>query len=311
MLPLTLITGFLGSGKTTLLRRLLERHRHRRIVYLVNEFGAVDVDGHTLPLPPGELVSIPGGSIFCKCLVGEFIRVLRDIGGAEGDAPEGVVIEASGIAEPRVVGQMLEETRLAERYALKCIATVIDPGSFLKLLHTLPSIIAQVEAADVAIINKVDLYGAQQVQQTEDALLQIQPGLDVVRAQRCRIERDLLAFEGAGGPVRRSLDGTYAAGTDPDYVSTHVTFEQPVDLSALLAALRALPSEVYRVKGFVPTVDGTMYIDRSAGGTVCEPVQGAGQPGPEHELVFIFAPACREMIQAMLRTLRPGYMAIL
>ena len=47
-IPLVLVTGFLGSGKTTFLEQLVHRHRQRRIVYLVNEFSARDVDAARL-----------------------------------------------------------------------------------------------------------------------------------------------------------------------------------------------------------------------------------------------------------------------
>ena len=71
---------------------------------------------------------------------------------------EGVVIEASGIADPKVTVKMLEETRLDGVYELRTVVSVIDPGTFLKLIHTLPNVIAQVEACDVALVNKTDLH---------------------------------------------------------------------------------------------------------------------------------------------------------
>src|ERR1700710_407314 len=47
-IPATIITGFLGAGKTTLLRHVLERAGGRRIAIIVNEFGALGIDGDTL-----------------------------------------------------------------------------------------------------------------------------------------------------------------------------------------------------------------------------------------------------------------------
>ncbi len=43
--PVTIITGFLGSGKTTLLNHLLRSGAGFRLAVVVNEFGAVGVDG--------------------------------------------------------------------------------------------------------------------------------------------------------------------------------------------------------------------------------------------------------------------------
>ena len=60
-IPLSLVTGFLGSGKTTFLKQTARRLANRRIVYLVNEFSALDVDGAVLGEFGPNVVSIPGG----------------------------------------------------------------------------------------------------------------------------------------------------------------------------------------------------------------------------------------------------------
>ncbi|MBT7301374.1 MAG: GTP-binding protein, partial [Victivallales bacterium] len=45
MIPLVLATGFLGSGKTSFLRGVAQRECTRHLVFLVNEFSPLDVDG--------------------------------------------------------------------------------------------------------------------------------------------------------------------------------------------------------------------------------------------------------------------------
>ena len=47
-IPTTIVTGFLGAGKTTLVRHVLENAGGRRIAIIVNEFGALGIDGETL-----------------------------------------------------------------------------------------------------------------------------------------------------------------------------------------------------------------------------------------------------------------------
>ncbi len=47
-IPCTIVTGFLGAGKTTLVRHVLANAGGRRIAILVNEFGALGIDGEVL-----------------------------------------------------------------------------------------------------------------------------------------------------------------------------------------------------------------------------------------------------------------------
>ncbi|MEW6236392.1 MAG: GTP-binding protein, partial [Candidatus Omnitrophota bacterium] len=160
MIPVCLATGFLGSGKTTLLQRIADQRRQQRLVYIVNEFASIDIDGQRLHLPEGQMIAIPGGSIFCRCLTGEFIRVLRSVADRIGEdgSVEGVIIEASGISDPGVIRQMLHETKLDGVYSLRRIISVADPQNLLKLIHTLPNIVKQIQVSDQVLLNKTDCY---------------------------------------------------------------------------------------------------------------------------------------------------------
>jgi G3E family GTPase len=308
MIPLVLITGFLGSGKTTLLRSMLTQARSRRLVCIVNEFGSVDIDGQLLHLPAGQLVSIPGGSIFCHCLVGEFVRVLGQVATVDG-RPEGVIVEASGIADPKVVARMLAETKLDATFNLQRIVTVVDPGSFHKLLQTLPAITAQVEASDLVLINKTDLYDAGEVDRTEERIRQINPRVRILRTQYGRMEIDLfgpdqLDEEGEVGEVRDQKIGEYAQRRDPHYITRTISLTSPVDPEGFLEHLRLLQPHIYRAKGFVPTASGPLYVDVSAAGVASEPA--ACDSDLEANLVIIAPPECRPQIDAFARTLGLG-----
>ena len=42
--PLTVIAGYLGAGKTTLINRLLAEDHGQRLLIMVNDFGAINID---------------------------------------------------------------------------------------------------------------------------------------------------------------------------------------------------------------------------------------------------------------------------
>lgn len=272
MIPLCLVTGFLGSGKTTLLTNWAESEAGRGVVFLVNDFGEIDVDGALMRGADQHVVSVAGGSIFCRCLVTEFINALADL--PERFAPAGVVVEASGIADPRVAGKMLAETGLDRVYDLRAVWTVVDPGRFLKLLHTLPNIRFQVEAADGVLVNKTDLYPGEIIGQAEAEIRAIHPGVRVERCVRCAAEIDPFAPGAA-----RETAGDYAPCADPNYVR----FALPGDgisAAALRAGIARLGADIYRMKGFVSGGDGgAQYVDYAGHELETRPAGGESAPG--------------------------------
>ncbi len=267
MIPLCLVTGFLGSGKTTLLQRIAQRES-RRLVFLINEFGAADVDGRLLQSDVGRLIALPGGSIFCACLVTEFIAALHSIH-QRFHTPEtpldGVVIEASGIANPRVIGRMLRETQLDRIYQVAAIAAVVDPLTFPVLVQTLPNITAQVECSNWVLINKTDLADADAVAQTETVVRRIAPQARILRTVHCEADLDL--FSASSG---RALDGDYAEGPDPNFAKVWVRVKREVDINRLLAALRGLRG-LYRAKGFVRSGSGMHHVDITSNSVISHP----------------------------------------
>jgi G3E family GTPase len=303
-----MVTGFLGGGKTTLLQRLIEQNRGRRLAYIVNEFAEADVDGQLLELGEDQVVSIPGGSIFCRCLSGEFLRILQTIPERFHDPGlplEGVVIEASGIADPKVTVSMLEETRLDRVYELRTVVSVIDPGTFLKLIHTLPNVISQVKACDVALVNKTDLHDEDALREVEREVERINPQAKIVRTTYCRSEIDILAASPRG-----PMEGEYALCRDPNYESVTLTLERPIDPRPLMAGLERIKDQVYRAKGFVPVADGTLYVDVAAGRLSQREVAVSGDGGDPASadgagrLVFIFDPQVSGEVEGLIAELK-------
>src|SRR5262245_4764330 len=95
--PVTILTGFLGAGKTTLLNRILREPHGLRIGVIVNELGAVEVDGRLLSTDrrgESEIVTMENGCLCCT-LRGDLMRTAVRLLAAPAP-PEYILIEASG-----------------------------------------------------------------------------------------------------------------------------------------------------------------------------------------------------------------------
>lgn len=270
LIPICLVTGFLGSGKTTFLKQVVAKNRERRLVYLVNEFSPHDIDGAIVSKENPSVVSIPGGSIFCKCLVTEFIGQMSSIPD-KFDGVEGVVIEASGMANPKVISDMLRETKLDDRYILSHIISIVDPGSFMKLRVTLPNIVAQIEASDSIIINKTDLYDEATVAETENALIAIKGDVCLYKSVNADIELDLFSPPA----TERLLHGDYAKCKDPNYESITIMVNRVVDLDVMRSKVLAAEDDLYRVKGYLSTDSGVVFVEYTKSGFTVAPAENA------------------------------------
>lgn len=262
MIPICLVTGFLGTGKTTFLKNIVASTGDRKIIYLINEFSSHDVDGARMSAENRFVVSIPGGSIFCKCLVTEFIGQLKKMAELWPDA-QGMVIEASGMANPKVMEQMLAETSLDRLYRLATVISVIEPNSFLKLRNTLPNIIAQIEAADIVLINKTDCNAPEKIEKTDALVRDINPGAERIKTVRCAAAIDLFAAHAPHG-----LQGEYAQCSDPNY--TVFVTEQPFNGNVLEEFVLTHADDIYRVKGTL----AEEFFDYSTSGIIRTPQDG-------------------------------------
>jgi G3E family GTPase len=281
MIPICLITGFLGCGKTTFLKQIIAKEKDRRIVYLVNEFASVDIDGELIKSGPLNVISIPGGSIFCKCLVSEFIKQLRWVAETFDNKIDGLVIEASGMANPMVILDMLKDTTLDAYFRISRIVSVIDPRSLLALVHTLANIKEQIKASDTVLLNKVDLYSGEMVMKAEETLLSINQQANIVNTTFCNVVIDLFPEQ----PFPLMIHGEYSKCRDPHFESVSITVSDPINIETLKEKLMFYKDEIYRAKGFVPSSEGTVFIDFSQAGFTSQNI--TSRTVTDHVIAFI------------------------
>ncbi|MCX8227968.1 MAG: GTP-binding protein, partial [Sulfitobacter sp.] len=57
-LPLTVISGYLGAGKTTLINRLLAEDHGLKLMVMVNDFGAINIDAALIADATGDTMTL-------------------------------------------------------------------------------------------------------------------------------------------------------------------------------------------------------------------------------------------------------------
>ncbi|QDU71435.1 CobW family GTP-binding protein [Mucisphaera calidilacus] len=293
-IPLTLVTGFLGSGKTTFLRAIARKHAERRLAYVVNEFSQHDIDGRLLADAPNA-VTVPGGSIFCTCLVTRFREVMNTLAHTHNSSPlEGVIVEASGIADPSVAQRMLHETQLDRHFNLAHTICLVAPDKLNTLLKTLPNTRAQIAASHTAIITMIDQHPADQIDQTHALLHEINPSLDIRRASFGNT--DINPFQ-KPDTTHTSVEGEYATCADTNYERWIIHVNPARSRDELNAFLNTLRNHIYRAKGFVLLDNQHLFVDIAADRVRWKP---ANTENPDSQLVIIGPASQRDAVQTLL-----------
>lgn len=168
-----LICGFLGAGKTTFIRNRLQ-HTNRCTAVLVNEFGALGLDGAKIQHLGGlQVVELPGGCICCSQQM-QLEEAIVDI--CSKFRPERLFIEPSGIAEASSILQVLTSPVLKEWIVLDGVITIVDPETFLEYAE--PDAFGtffydQIINADLILISKGDLVSTSHLEKVEQKILSL------------------------------------------------------------------------------------------------------------------------------------------
>lgn len=267
------LTGFLGAGKTTLLNRAIAQRAAEgggggggRLGIIVNELGAIGVDGALLPAGAARQVELPGGCVCCVLNEDLDRTVLEMLDGAPDI--DTLVIETTGVAEPLPIVWALEEPPLGDRLRVAAVVTVVDPLSFAGARAASTTAEIQVEHADVVLLSKTDVADPAAVAATRAAIAALAPAAPCVEGTVDERAAWLLAL--LRDPEERRRPPDAPADHDHDHAHAHTAHapihahgidavgfavEQLLDLEELEDALGELGQEFVRVKGIVRAVD--------------------------------------------------------
>ncbi|KAF2235579.1 cobW-domain-containing protein [Viridothelium virens] len=189
--PITIVTGYLGAGKTTLLNYILNERHGKKIAVILNEFGdSADIEKSLTVSQEGQKVEewleLANGCICCSVKDSgvNAIEALMDRRGTF----DYILLETTGLADPGNIAPLFwVDEGLGSSIYLDGIVTLVDAKNILTSLdekpvaavgegegedggghegHVGPELTTahlQISHADVVVVNKSDLVGAQEL----------------------------------------------------------------------------------------------------------------------------------------------------
>ncbi len=203
-MPITVLSGFLGAGKTSFLNHALSNNNGIKFGLVVNDMATVNVDSKQIrqqniaSVDGIDTMELQNGCVCCS-LAEEMIASvskLVSLSELKGTRYDHIVIECSGIAEPRKIRDLFQQAeaydlKLLQSVKLDTMITVVDASVFLRLFggegviadnselaynkndlqmrananlqdddgprKVTELLLEQVECADIVLINKCDL----------------------------------------------------------------------------------------------------------------------------------------------------------
>ena len=176
------VAGWLGSGKTTLIIALAKGLSQKgvKVAILVNEIGAIPVDGRVIQDYGLTVKDIGGGCICCQ-MAGSMMKTLKLL--REGPNPDIVILEPTGIAVPHAVKEMVLSAA-STGITLGPTIVLFDTTRATKLLgyETLQRVITtQLQDADIIALSKSDAITDQSFVTAKESVSGINPRAQLIR----------------------------------------------------------------------------------------------------------------------------------
>ena len=255
--PLTVLGGFLGAGKTTLVNALLRQMQGLRLAVLVNDFGSVNLDAALIAgSAEGDVVALTNGCVCCA-MGDDLAAGLAAVLGRR-PAPDHVLIEASGVADPAALAAIAAvdpELRLAGVVVVADASSVAARLGDPRLADTLRR---QLHVAELLVLTKTDLAGEATTQAAAALLRPLAPQAALSRAMHGALAPEVVLGEQAAGP--RAAEGPARHGAL--FASVTLRPTAPLSAVALRLALDALPEGVLRAKGVLALDGAPMLVQR-------------------------------------------------
>ncbi|KZF10644.1 MULTISPECIES: CobW family GTP-binding protein [unclassified Rhodococcus (in: high G+C Gram-positive bacteria)] len=268
-IPVVIVAGFLGAGKTTLLNHLLRNDSGIRIGVVVNDFGAINIDSMLVAGQVDSMVSLGNGCICCAVDISD-MDAMFDALAHRRSAIDVIVVEASGLAEPRNLIRMVRGSE-NEFIVYGGLVGVVDAVEFPQTRVRHPEIDQHLQLADLVVLNKSDAVTESERSAVVSTVQSVVGDVPVVPVAFGRVD-PLLLFDrredhsvNSAMAVQLTFDELLRENHDHDhdhdhehdrhlhaqYSHTEFVTAEPFEPRRLIEFLENPSGNLYRIKGFV------------------------------------------------------------
>ena len=157
-----ILAGFLGSGKTTLLLDFLATPEGADTAVLVNDVGAIDVDGAVVASSGDMPVAFLSNGCVCCSIGNDLVATVDDLvyGRIDAGLPpfRRMILECSGLSRPGPIIRSLADLG-AHDFRVRVLST-FDAGQGAAHAANFEEAAAQLAAAQTVVLTKLDADGA-------------------------------------------------------------------------------------------------------------------------------------------------------
>lgn len=282
MINVYIVSGFLGAGKTTFIQKLLNEKKFGKVMLLENEFGEVGVDGAFFDSAL-KIKEINNGCICCS-LQGDFEAALEEI--EEMDVTD-LIIEPSGVGK---LSEILNVVSKDDDFRIVCHICIVDVKTTKKYHKNFKEYFDdQVKAANALILSHVDVADENTINEAKEIVKEINPDVNILdkKIEDYPID-ELLDLIVAGHIEFEHHDDEDEDEHDHDHEHEHhhhhhdhehhhhhhddddddeifknqiIRTDYVFTKEELEKALEDVEDDIIRIKGYVKSKEGTLYIN--------------------------------------------------
>lgn len=251
-IPVSIIGGFLGAGKTTLVNHLIHKGG-KRFGVIVNEFGSLGIDGSLIENLDDGVAELANGCLCCVArddVVEALVKLAR-----QDPAPEHVLIELSGVADPVPAAQTLLEPLVRQVFTLESIIAVADARNLLDTVRNHPEGGLQLAYASNIVLNKHDIATPEQIDSAKAVISNINPLATVHYVSHSQVDSTKVigidTFSAANDPSTWDSPHEHTKGMKSFVLEADAPLEQDAFNDFIEDEIKSRPGQVLRCKGWL------------------------------------------------------------